>query len=97
MRNGGAQIFLEVESLSGRRHVEADERRPRHDWARFIRGLLEQRHPEADRAVLVTDNLNTHGIESLQSTYHLELAPALAERLEIHRAQARQLAQHRGN
>ncbi len=84
VRNGVAQIFLEVEPLTGRRHVEASARRTRQDWARWIRGMLEERYPQAERVVLVMDNLNTHGIESLYATYPPEEARALAERLEIH-------------
>ena len=70
--------------LSGR-HVEAGERRTRLDWARCIRGMMEQRNPEAERVVLVMDNLNTYGIESLDGTCRPDLALALPERLEIHR------------
>ena len=33
VRNGVAQIFVEVEPLTGRSHVEAGERRTRQDWA----------------------------------------------------------------
>jgi len=84
VRNGVAQIFLEVEPLNGRRHVEVGERRTRKDWARFIRGMLVERYPVAERVVLIMDNLNTHGIESLYATYEPKLALALAERLEIH-------------
>ena len=84
VRNGVAQIFLEVEPLSGRRHVEVSERRTRKDWARWMRGMLEERYAEAERVVLVLDNLNTHGIESLYETYPAEQARALAKRLEIH-------------
>ena len=84
VRNGVAQIFLEVEPLNGRRHVEVGERRTRKDWAKFIRGMLQERYPDAERVVLVMDNLNTHGIESLYATYEPKLALALAERLEIH-------------
>ena len=84
VRNGVAQIFLEVEPLTGRSHVEAGERRTRQDWARWIEGMLERRYPEAERVVLVMDNLNTHGIESLYATYEPRHARQLAERLEIH-------------
>ena len=84
VRNGVAQVFLEVEPLTGRRHAEAGERRTRKDWARLIRGMLRERYPQAERVVLVMDNLNTHGIESLYETYAPEEARALAERLEIH-------------
>ena len=84
VRNGVAQIFLEVEPLTGRCHVEATERRTRQDWARWIEGMLERRYPEAERVVLVMDNLNPHGIESLYATYEPRHARQLAERLEIH-------------
>ena len=57
VRNGVAQIFLEVEPLNGPRHVEVGERRTRKDWARFIRDMLEERYPVAERVVLVMDNI----------------------------------------
>ncbi len=41
VRNGVAQIFLEVEPLSGRRHVAAGERRTRRDWALWTADMLE--------------------------------------------------------
>ena len=84
VRNGVAQVFLEVEPLSGQRHVEAGERRTRRDWALWIAGMLETRYPQAERVVLVMDNLNTHGIESLYATFSPAKARCLAERLEIH-------------
>jgi hypothetical protein len=39
VRNGVAEIFLEVEPLSGRRHVAITEHRTRKDWA-----YVHQRH-----------------------------------------------------
>ena len=36
VRNGVAEIFLEVEPLTGRRHVEITEHRKKVDWADFI-------------------------------------------------------------
>ena len=80
----GWSSFLEVEPLMGRRHVEASEQRTRQDWARGIRSMLTERYPQTERVVLVLDNLNTHGIESLYASYPPEQAQALAERLEIH-------------
>ena len=76
VRNGVAQIFLEVKPLTGRRHVEAGERRTCKDWARWIRGMLTERYPQAERVVLVLDTLDTHGIESLYATYPPEEAMA---------------------
>ena len=84
VRNGVADLFLEVEPLAGRRHVEVTERRTRQDWARFIKGMLEERYPQALKVLLVMDNLNTHGIGSLYETFAPGEARRLAERLEIH-------------
>ena len=84
MRCGVAQVFLEVEPLTGRRHVEAGQRRTRRDWARWIQGMLRTRYPQAERVVLILDNLNTHGIESPYETFAPQEARSLAERLEIH-------------
>ncbi len=77
VRHGVAQIFLEVEPLKGRRHVAVSEHRTREDWAGWIKGMLDERYPEATRVVLVVDNLNTHRIASLYQTF----APREARRL----------------
>lgn len=84
VRNGVAEIFMEVEPLAGRRHVEITERRTMIDWAKNTRDMLNLRYPEAEKVVLVMDNLNTHGIASLYEAFPPEEARQLAERLEIH-------------
>jgi hypothetical protein len=84
VRNGVATLFVEVEPLAGRRHVEVTERRTRQDWAHFIKAMLDERYPEAIKVRLVMDNLNTHDIASLYQTFPPAEAHRLAERLEIH-------------
>ena len=84
IRNGVAEVFLEVEPLTGKRHVSASERRTKKDWAWWIKGMLEERYPDAVRIRLVMDNLNTHNISSLYETFEPARARRLAERLEIH-------------
>ena len=84
VRNGVAEIFLEVEPLSGRRHVEITEQRTRKDWAMFIKGMLDERYPQATKVRLVMDNLNTHSTASLYEAFEPEEARRLAQRLEIH-------------
>ena len=84
VRQGVAEIFLEVEPLTGRRHVLITEHRTRKDWAYFIKGMLVERYPQATKVRLVMDNLNTHGAASLYETFEPEEARRLARRLEIH-------------
>lgn len=84
VRNGVAEIFMEVEPLAGKRHVAVTERRTRKDWALQIKQMLDERYPDAIKVRLVMDNLNTHSIASLYETFAPNEARRLAERLEIH-------------
>jgi hypothetical protein len=84
VRNGVAQIFLEVEPLAGRRHVSVTERRTAKDWALWIQRMLDERYPDATKVRLVLDNLNTHTTASLYQTFEPREARRLAERLEFH-------------
>jgi hypothetical protein len=84
VRNGVAEIFLEVEPLTGKRHVVATEHRTKKDWAWWIKGMLEERYPNAIRVRLVMDNLNTHCFASLYETFEPQEARQLAERIEAH-------------
>jgi len=84
VRNGVAEIFMEVEPLAGKRHVEITERRTRKDWAAQIKQMLDERYPNATKVRLVMDNLNTHNIASLYEAFEPNEARQLAERLEIH-------------
>ena len=84
VRNGVAEIFMEVEPLAGRRHVGITERRTRIDWANHVRAMLEDRYPDAAKVVLVMDNLNTHSAASLYQAFAPDVARRLANRLEIH-------------
>jgi hypothetical protein len=54
------------------------------DWARFIKGMLDERYPDATKVRLVMDNLNTHNIASLYKAFPPAEAQRLARRLEIH-------------
>ena len=84
VRNGVADIFLDVEPLAGRRHIAITETRTRKDWANFIKKILDEHYPQARKIRLVMDNLNTHKIASLYETFEPEEARRLANRLEIH-------------
>jgi hypothetical protein len=84
VRNGTANIFVAFEPLVGWRHAEVTASRTRRDWAWFIKGLLDGRYKNAERVVLVMDQLNTHTVASLYEAFDPPEARRLAERLEIH-------------
>lgn len=83
-RNGVATLFVAFEPLAGWRKVEVTEQRTRQDFARFIKDLLDQRYPEAERVVLILDNLNIHSGASLYETFAPAEARRLWRRLEVH-------------
>ena len=66
-----------MEPLGGKRKVKITERRTRIDWAHFIKEMLEERYADAERVVLVMDNLNTHNTASLYTAFSPEKAEAL--------------------
>jgi hypothetical protein len=84
VRNGTANLFMAFEPLAGWRHVDVTETRKRVDWAWFVKGLLDGRYRDAERVVLVMDQLNTHAVASLYEAFPPEEARRLADRLEIH-------------
>lgn len=84
IRQGTCSIFLFCEPLAGWRHADANERRTKKDWAHQIRWLLEKQYPDAEKVVLVMDNLNTHNTSSLYEAFSPDVAFSLAKRLEIH-------------
>jgi DDE superfamily endonuclease len=81
---GWRNLFLAYAPLQGHRVVKVTEHRTRKDWAHFIRELVEQHYREAEKIVLVLDNLNTHTQASLYETFAPSVARRLCEKLEIH-------------
>jgi hypothetical protein len=84
VRNGSANLFLWFEPLAGKRKVQVTERRTKQDWAKAVQELVDVHYPDAEKVVLVLDNLNTHTLGSLYETFPPEDARRVAERLEIH-------------
>lgn len=84
VRNGTANLFLACEPLTGQRWVRVTDRRTAVDWAHFIRDLVDTQYPQAERVVLVMDNLNTHTPGSLYEAFPPAEARRLASKLEIH-------------
>ena len=84
VRNGTVNLFMMSEPLAGRRHVRVTDRRTKKDFAETIKELVDERYPDAEKIVLVMDNLNTHSPGSLYDTFEPSEARRLAEKLEIH-------------
>jgi hypothetical protein len=83
-RCGTASVFLMSEPLKGKRQVRVRRQRTRIDFAQVIRELCDVLHAQAEKIVLVMDQLNTHNIASLYEAFEPAEARRLAEKLEIH-------------
>ena len=83
-RNGVVNLFMFFEPLAGWRTVITRERRTKIDWAHCMRQLLKEHYPDAEKVILVMDNLNTHGLSSFYEAFPPEEAHQLAQRFEIH-------------
>jgi hypothetical protein len=83
-RRGVCNLFLVCEPLAGWRDVMVSDRRTRIDWAHCVQDLLDVHYPDAERVVLVQDNLNTHTPASLYEAFAPAEARRLADRLELH-------------
>jgi len=83
-RNGTCSIFAFIEPLGGRHHTSVRERRTAKDWAEEIRYLVDEMYPEAEKIILIMDNLNTHKVASLYKEYPPEEARRIIKKLELH-------------
>ena len=83
-RNGVANLFMIFAPLEGWRHVEVTDRRTTVDYARILKDISDERFPNAEKIVLVQDNLNTHNPAALYEAFPPEQARRLVERFEWH-------------
>jgi hypothetical protein len=83
-RNGVAAIFCAIAPHLGWRLLTERERKTRGDYAAFLRALADEHFPDAERIVLVQDNLNTHSPASLYETFSPAEAARLKARFEFH-------------
>ena len=83
-RAGVVNFFLVTEPLRGWRQVRVSAQRTRIDFAHCIKELVDVHYPDAERIVLVLDQLNTHSPASLYEAFPPAEAKRLADKLEIH-------------
>lgn len=83
-RNGVVNLFMMFEPLQAHRHVKVMDQRTRKDFAQCIRELVDVHYPDAEKIILVLDNLNTHSEGSFYEAFEPAEARRLAEKLEIH-------------
>ena len=82
-RRGTASIFMFTEPLTGWRQATARLRRTKVDWAEEVKHLLTHEYAEAERVILVCDNLNTHTPGAFYEAFPPDEARGLLRRLEF--------------
>ena len=82
-RAGTASVFMFTEPLSGWRKVRVREQRTKVDWALEMEELLRTRYADAERVILVCDNLNTHTMGAFYEAFPAEQARELVRRLDF--------------
>lgn len=83
-REGCANLFMFFAPLQNWRHVKPTEQRTKKDWAWCMHDLVYQHFPEAERCVLVEDQLNTHSPAALYEVFEPAEAKRILDRLEFH-------------
>jgi len=81
-RNGTCVVLMAVEPLAGHRIVKVTKRKTKEDYAEFMKELASY-YSDADKIVLVQDNLNTHNPSSFYELFDAPEAFALSERFEM--------------
>jgi hypothetical protein len=84
VRGGVVNCFLVTAPLQGWRQVRISAQRTRIDWAYAVRELVDVHFPDAERIVLVMDQLNIHSPASLYQAFPPAEAKRLTQKLEIH-------------
>lgn len=84
VRNGTCCGFMFTAPHECWRRVTIRTHRCKTDWAQEIKQLVDEDFPDAEKIVLVCDNLNTHNISSLYEAFEPAEARRIWERIELH-------------
>ena len=83
-RNGVSNLFMIFAPLLGFRHVEVTDQRRSIDFAHVCQDIVDVHFPDAEKILIVCDNLNTHKPGSLYKAFDAQEAERIAEKLEFH-------------
>lgn len=82
--HGSANLFVWTAPHLGQRGVTVTAQRTALDWAHAMRELVDGQFPDAERIVLVLDNLNTHTPAALYRAFPPAEAKRIWDKLELH-------------
>ncbi len=82
-RNGTCNIFAAIEPKAGKHYIKVTDQRTRQDFARFMKGLLEDQYEDATKLRVVLDNLNTHFEKSFYETFSKQESKKLLKKIQF--------------
>lgn len=84
-RSGTCVAFLAYDIDLGQRYVWLNKTRTKKDYADFMLWISEKKpYEQADKILVVQDNLNTHTYGSFYENLPLEIASGLRKKIEFH-------------
>lgn len=82
-RSGTANLFMVCEPMVGWRRVEVTQQRTAVDYAHLLKTLVDGDYAQADKLIVIQDNLNTHSPASLYKAFEPQEAQRILSRLEF--------------
>lgn len=82
-RNGTANLFMVSEPMVGWRRVDVTKQRTALDYAHLLKTLVDVDYAQADKVIVIADNLNTHSPASLYKAFEPTEAQRILSRLEF--------------
>jgi DDE superfamily endonuclease len=83
-RNGVSNLCMLFAPLEGWRHVKVTDRRTNVDFAHCLKDLVDRHFPQAQKIVLMSDNLNTHKPAALYEAFSPQEARRIVEKIAWH-------------
>jgi len=84
VRHGTVNLFVAVEPKGKRRCLRVTRRRTAQDFARYLEYVVMKKYRDAEKVILVLDNLNIHFETSISGALPQERAEKLLKRIEPH-------------
>jgi DDE superfamily endonuclease len=82
-RNGTANLFMICEPMVGWRRVEVTQQRTALDYAHLLKTVVDSDYAQAEKLIVIQDNLNTHSPASLYKAFEPQEAQRILSRLEF--------------
>jgi hypothetical protein len=82
-RNGTANLFMVSEPMVGWRRVEVTKQRTVLDYAHLLKTLVDVDDAQADKVIVIADNLNTHSPASRYKAFEPTEAQRILSRVEF--------------